>query len=63
MRLAVLAPLACAALLAGCGPSEESEGPGGISVGEARALNEAAQALDLNIVTETVPANASADPR
>jgi hypothetical protein len=39
-------PLAAALLLAGCGPSDTDPGPGGVSVGEARALDEAAEMLD-----------------
>lgn len=33
-------------LLAGCGPSDTDPGPGGVTVGEARALDEAAEMLD-----------------
>lgn len=32
--------------LAGCGPSDDDPGPGGVTVGEARALDEAAAMLD-----------------
>ena len=32
--------------LAGCGPSENDPGPGGVSVGEARALDEAAEMIE-----------------
>ncbi len=38
--------LAAALPLAGCGTSGDSGGVGGVTVGEARALNEAAAALD-----------------
>ncbi|GGE02339.1 hypothetical protein GCM10011515_22480 [Tsuneonella deserti] len=38
-----LAPLA---LLAACGPSENDPGPGGVTVGEAKALDEAAEMLE-----------------
>ena len=41
-NLAWLAELA----LAGCGSGENDPGPGGVTVGEARALDEAAQMLD-----------------
>jgi hypothetical protein len=37
--------LACAAL-AGCGAGDNDPGPGGVTVGEARALDEAAEMLD-----------------
>jgi hypothetical protein len=43
---ALPASLALAALLAGCGPSDTDPGPGGVTVGEARALDEAAEMLD-----------------
>ena len=37
---------AAALLLAGCGPNDTDPGPGGVTVGEARALDEAAEMLD-----------------
>jgi hypothetical protein len=40
--LTVLAALA----LAGCGKADNDAGPGGVSVGEAKALDEAAQMLE-----------------
>jgi hypothetical protein len=43
MRLAALVPLA---LLAACGPSDSDPGPGGVTVGEAKALDEAAEMLE-----------------
>jgi hypothetical protein len=46
MSRALLA-LALAAALAGCGAGGDSS-PGGVSGGEARALNEAAATLDAN---------------
>lgn len=33
-------------LLAGCGQAESDPGPGGVTVGEARALDEAAEMLE-----------------
>ena len=33
-------------LVAGCGPADTDPGPGGVTVGEARALDEAAEMLD-----------------
>lgn len=39
----------CAMILAGlvaCGPAQNDPGPGGVTVGEAKALDEAAQMLD-----------------
>ncbi|UIP07495.1 hypothetical protein LY632_03605 [Erythrobacter sp. SDW2] len=42
--------LACAAvmlaLLSACGPGENDPGPGGVTVGEAKALDEAAEMLE-----------------
>lgn len=32
--------------LAGCGATDSADGPGGVTAGEARALNEAAAMLD-----------------
>jgi hypothetical protein len=43
---ALPASLAVAVLLAGCGPNDTDPGPGGVTVGEARALDEAAAMLD-----------------
>lgn len=34
------------ALLAACGPGENDPGPGGVTVGEAQALDEAAEMLE-----------------
>ena len=38
--------LAMTAILAACGPSDNDPGPGGVTVGEARALDEAAQMIE-----------------
>ena len=38
--------LAPAVVLAACGPSDNDPGPGGVSVGEARALDEAAEMIE-----------------
>lgn len=50
--------LGCAMLLCGCGASDNDPGPGGVSVGEARALDEAAEMLD----QQRLPAEALAEP-
>jgi hypothetical protein len=51
--------LACAAAaLAGCGASDNDPGPGGVTVGEARALDEAAEMLD----EQRLPSEAAASP-
>lgn len=38
--------LSLIALLAACGPADNDPGPGGVTVGEARALDEAAEMLE-----------------
>ena len=38
--------LAALALLSACGPAENDPGPGGVTVGEAKALDEAAEMLE-----------------
>lgn len=38
--------LAVVLMLAGCGSGENAPGPGGVTVGEARALDEAAEMLE-----------------
>ncbi len=50
--------LGCAMLLCGCGASDNDPGPGGVSVGEARALDEAAEMLD----QQRLPAEVLAEP-
>ena len=46
MRPSLAIVLASALLLAACGPSDTDPGPGGVTVGEARALDEAAEMLE-----------------
>ena len=57
-----LAPLAACLIpglaLAACGASDTDPGPGGVSVGEARALDEAAEMLD----QQRLPAEALEEP-
>ena len=43
---ALPALLAAAVPLSGCGPNDTDPGPGGVTVGEARALDKAAEMLD-----------------
>lgn len=48
-KTGAVSALALAALsfgLASCGPADNDPGPGGVTVGEARALDEAAEMLD-----------------
>ena len=40
----MIAPVMLA--LSGCGPAENDPGPGGVTAGDAKALDEAAQKLD-----------------
>ncbi|MFC3100191.1 hypothetical protein [Altererythrobacter lauratis] len=53
-----LAPLAACLVLAACGAADTDPGPGGVSVGEARALDEAAEMLD----QQRLPAEALEEP-
>lgn len=46
MRVIRLALLPCMALLAACGQGENDPGPGAVTMGEARALDEAAEMLE-----------------
>ncbi|MFC0203538.1 hypothetical protein [Novosphingobium soli] len=55
----VLAPLAVGA----CSPSEDASGPGGVTTGEARALDEAAAMLDERRPAETAGGEPSAAAR
>ncbi|CDO36872.1 MULTISPECIES: hypothetical protein [Novosphingobium] len=41
-----LVPLMAVLALAGCGKGDNDPGPGGVTVGEARALDQAAEMLD-----------------
>jgi hypothetical protein len=43
---ALSAALVAGLLIASCGPGDNDPGPGGVTVGEARALDEAAEMLD-----------------
>lgn len=44
--LKILAVSACALAAMSCGAADNDPGPGGVTVGEARALDEAAEMLD-----------------
>lgn len=46
MRIIAIPLLALTALLCGCGKGENEPGPGGVTVGEARALDEAAEMIE-----------------
>ena len=61
---ALPALLVAAGPLSGCGPNDTDPGPGGVTVGEARALDEAAEMLDEQRLPEkslTTAEPASAD--
>lgn len=45
-RSCITLPLALLALTPACGPGENDPGPGGVTVGEAQALDEAAAMLE-----------------
>lgn len=50
-----------AILLSACGPAENDPGPGGVTVGEAKALDEAAEMLDEQNAPLTEPVLQVAD--
>ncbi|MEQ1542287.1 MAG: hypothetical protein ABL926_08535 [Novosphingobium sp.] len=59
-RLLILLP---ALLLSACGKADNEPGPGGVTVGEARALDEAAQMIeDQRLSPAATPAPAPAPP-
>lgn len=49
-------PMSSAIMLSACGPAENDPGPGGVTVGEAKALDEAAEMLDEQNAPLTEPA-------
>lgn len=61
-RARALSALWLALLLAACGAGDNDPGPGGVTVGEARALDEAAEMLDEQRLPEaTATATSSPD--
>ena len=52
ISLALLAPLLVA--LSACGPAENDPAPGGVTVGESRALDEAAEMIEQGRLPEAV---------
>ena len=46
MKMKRSAPLLVVLALAGCGKADNEPGPGGVTVGEARALDEAAEMIE-----------------
>lgn len=57
-RIPVIAALA---LMAGCGEADTDPGPGGVTVGEARALDQAAEMLDQQRLPDEALAEPAAD--
>ena len=53
-----LSAIAALLALAACGKSDNDPGPGGVSIGEARALDEAAEMIE----QRRLPADAVAEP-
>jgi hypothetical protein len=56
------APLLAVLLLAGCGQQDNDPGPGGVTVGEARALDEAAEMLEQQRLPEDALDDGEAPP-
>ena len=60
-RVGYLLPALSACLLAACGQGENDPGPGGVTVGEARALDDAAQMLEeRRLAPEDLPTSSAA---
>jgi len=51
-----------ALLLAACGSGDDDPGPGGVTVGEAKALDEAAEMLDAQRLPQNAPEQGKARP-
>jgi hypothetical protein len=62
MRFPCALPLLLPVLLAACGASDNDPGPGGVTVGEARALDEAAAMLDSRRLPERALDEPAAPP-
>jgi hypothetical protein len=56
------ATLLAVLLLAGCGEQDNDPGPGGVTVGEARALDEAAEMLEQQRLPQDGPGSDQASP-
>lgn len=54
--------IAALALLAACGDADTDPGPGGVSVGEARALDQAAEMLDQQRLPDEALEEPDAEP-
>jgi hypothetical protein len=51
----VILPIASLLLLTACGSADNEPGPGGVSVGEARALDEAAEMVEAKRLPQQDP--------
>ena len=51
----VILPLTAIFLLSACGDADNEPGPGGVSVGEARALDEAAEMIEAKRLPQQDP--------
>lgn len=59
-RLAHVLAVALLVLVSACGPADTDPGPGGVTVGEAKALDEAAEMLEQRrLPADALPAPAS----
>lgn len=62
-HLRLILPFAAACLLASCGPGDNDPGPGGVTIGEARALDEAAEMLDAQRLPDEGPDEGQQGPQ
>ena len=56
------AALACCLALAACEPADNEPGPGGVTVGEARALDEAAEMIEQRRLPDGALENPDPEP-
>jgi len=63
-RVRLSFPIVMLAFAAGCSPSDNDPGPGGVTVGEARALDEAAEMIEQQRLPEEAlpPGNGEGAP-
>jgi len=62
LRLASILTALAALALTGCGKADNDAGPGGVSVGEAKALDEAAQMLEAQRLPPEAAASVAPSP-
>lgn len=61
IRAVPLLPLVLACAIAACEPADNEPGPGGVTVGEARALDEAAEMIEQQRLPEGTLPNSTGD--